>query len=107
VERRERTPVPMLISTDQEQGEVLRIGPPAAVFPGNMALGAVGDVRLAREAALVTANELRAMGINVDNAPVVDVNVNPLNQADGIRSYGDRPAFVSRFAAAQVQGYQT
>jgi beta-N-acetylhexosaminidase len=105
--RAARPRVPMIINTDQEQGEVLRIGPPATVFPGNMALGATGDVGLAREAARVTGLELRAMGINVDNAPVVDVNVNPLNLADGIRSYGDRPDLVSDFAAAQVRGYQT
>jgi len=101
-----RTPVPMLISTDQEQGEVLRIGPPATVFPGNMALGATGDLGLARKVAQITGVELRAIGINVDNAPVVDVNVNPLNQADGVRAYGDRPTVVSQFAAAQVLGYQ-
>jgi len=99
--------VPMLISTDQEQGEVLRIGAPATVFPGNMALGATRDLGLAREAARITGVELRAMGINVDDAPVVDVNVNPLNEADGIRSYGDRAEFVAGFAAAQVKGYQT
>jgi beta-N-acetylhexosaminidase len=103
---REPTRVPMLISTDQEQGEVLRIGPPATVFPGNMALGATGDLGLARKAAQITGIELRALGINVDNAPVVDVNVNPLNQADGVRAYGDRPTVVSQFAAAQVLGYQ-
>jgi beta-N-acetylhexosaminidase len=103
----QRTPVPLLISTDQEQGEVLRIGPPATVFPGNMALAAARDVSLARRAALITGQELRAMGINVDEAPVVDVNVNPLNEADGIRSYGDRPDFVTGYAVAQVGGYQT
>lgn len=101
------TGVPMVISTDQEEGEVLRIGPPATVFPGNMALGATGDAGLARRAALVTGVELRAMGINVDNAPVTDVNVNPRNTADGIRSYGDRIGLVSRFGVAQVKGYQT
>src|SRR5829696_1821431 len=99
--------IPMLISTDQEQGEVLRIGPPATVFPGNMALGATRDERLARQAALITGQELRAMGINADDAPVVDVNVNPSNEADGIRSFGDRAAFVSGFAAEAVAGYQT
>jgi beta-N-acetylhexosaminidase len=87
--------VPMVISTDQEQGEVLRIGPPATVFPGNMALGATRSVSLARRAANITGLELRAMGINIDNAPVLDVNVQPLNQADGIRAYGDRVGFVS------------
>jgi beta-glucosidase-like glycosyl hydrolase len=96
------TPVPLLISTDQEQGEVLRIGPPATVFPGNMALGATRDFNLAQRAAAITGVELRAMGINVDNAPFVDVNSNPLNQADGIRAYGDRTHFVAQFAHAQV-----
>ncbi len=47
------------------------------------------------------------MGINVDDAPVVDVNVNPLNEADGIRSFGDRPPIVSAFASNAVRGYQT
>ncbi|MGD9734636.1 MAG: glycoside hydrolase family 3 protein [Solirubrobacterales bacterium] len=98
--------VPMLISTDQEEGEVLRIGSPATVFPGNMALGATRDVGLARRAARITGEELRAMGVNVDNAPVVDTNINPLNQSDGIRSYGDRPSFVAPFGVAQVEGYQ-
>jgi len=99
--------VPMVISTDQEEGEVLRIGAPATVFPGNMALGATRDTGLARRAALITGQELRAMGINVDNAPVTDVNLSPLNEADGIRSYGYQVGLVSSFGVAQVKGYQT
>ena len=99
-------PVPMLISVDQEEGEVLRIGSPATVFPGNMALGAARSVPLAFTNAAITGQELRAMGINVDNAPVVDVNTNPLNAADGIRAFGDRVNFVSRFTEAAVNGYE-
>ena len=104
--RHQHSRVPMLINTDQEEGEVTRIGAPASVFPGNMALGATRDVKLTRRTARITGEELRAMGINVDNAPVVDTNLNPLNEADGIRSFGDRPPFVSRFAKAAVRGYQ-
>jgi beta-N-acetylhexosaminidase len=99
--------VPMIISTDQEGGEVERIEAPGTVFPGNMPLGATRSSLQARRAGRVAGVELRAMGINVDNAPVVDVNVNPLNQADGIRAYGDRPSLVSALGAAQVAGYQT
>jgi beta-N-acetylhexosaminidase len=98
--------VPMLISTDQEEGEVTRIGAPATVFPGNMALGATRSLGLTRRAARITGEELRAMGINVDNAPVVDTNVNPLNEADGVRSFGGRPGFVAPYGVAAVQGYQ-
>jgi len=97
---------PELVSTDQEEGVVTRIGSPATVFPGNMALGATGSTALASQAAAITGQELRAMGVNVDNAPVVDVNTNPLNTADGPRSFGDTPALVSSFTTAQVDGYQ-
>ena len=100
------TPVPILISIDQEQGEVLRIGSPATVFPGNMALGATRSTKLAYRNAAITGQELRAMGINVDNAPVVDVNTNPKNAADGIRAFGDRVPFVSKFATVAVKGYE-
>jgi beta-N-acetylhexosaminidase len=97
---------PMLISIDQEEGEVLRIGSPAAVFPGNMALGATRSTQLTHRNAAITGRELRAMGINVDNAPVVDVNTNPQNIADGIRAFGDRTGFVSRFGEAAIRGYE-
>jgi beta-N-acetylhexosaminidase len=104
--RQYRARTPMLISTDQEEGEVTRIGAPATVFPGNMALGATREVGLTHTAARITGEELRAMGINVDNAPVVDTDLNPLNEADGIRSFGDRVGFVAKYGAAAVRGYQ-
>ena len=98
--------IPMLISTDQEQGLVVRVTEPATMFPGAMALGAARDPALARSAASVGGYELRAMGINWDFAPVADVNVNPSNPVIGIRSFGSRPGLVSRMTAAQVEGYQ-
>jgi beta-N-acetylhexosaminidase len=98
--------VPLQISTDQEGGIITRIGAPVAVSPGNMAIGATGTVLDAYRTAQVSGTELRAMGINVDDAPVVDVNTNPRNSADGPRSFGDRTLPVSGYAAAAVAGYQ-
>lgn len=98
--------VPLQISADQEGGVVTRIGSPASVSPGNMAIGATFDPADAYRAAAVTGSELRAMGINVDDAPVSDVNTNPHNSADGPRSFGDRTAQVQRFVAAAIAGYQ-
>src|SRR5690606_32339626 len=69
--------IALLISTDQEQGAVTRIGAPATRFPGNMALGASRSQEDAERAAAITGQELRAMGINFDLAPSGDVNVNP------------------------------
>src|ERR687896_669828 len=98
--------IPALISTDQEQGLVVRITEPATQFPGNMALGAARDPRLAKSAAEITGEELRAMGINQNFAPVADVNVNPENPVIGVRSFSSNPDLVSSLTEAQVRGYQ-
>ncbi|GAB2594257.1 glycoside hydrolase family 3 protein [Streptomyces capparidis] len=100
------TPVPLLISVDQEHGSVARIGAPATLFPGSMALGAGGSARDARTAAQVAGTELAAMGVNQNYAPVADVNVNPANPVINIRSFGADPQAVARLVAAQVSGYQ-
>jgi beta-N-acetylhexosaminidase len=98
--------IPLLVSTDQEQGVVVRVGPPATQFPGNMALGAARGEPNAMTAAEITGSELRAIGINENFAPVADVNVNAQNPVIGVRSFGSDPALVSKLTAAQVEGYQ-
>ncbi|MEO6999999.1 MAG: glycoside hydrolase family 3 protein [Terracoccus sp.] len=98
--------VPLQIATDQEQGVVTRIGPPATQFPGSMALGAGGSNADARTAAAITGRELLAMGVNTDFAPVCDVNVNALNPVIGTRSFSSHPDLAARLVAAQVAGYQ-
>ncbi|WP_333766712.1 glycoside hydrolase family 3 protein [Streptomyces sp. IBSBF 2435] len=100
------TPVPLLISTDQEQGAVARIGAPATLFGGGMALGADGSPADARTAARVIGTELAAMGVNQNYSPVSDVNINPGNPVIGVRSFGADPKAVAALAAAQVRGYQ-
>lgn len=98
--------VPLLVAVDQEQGLVNRVGAPATLLPGNMALGAAGSTDAAREAAAITARELLALGINTDFAPVVDVNANPANPVIGVRSFGADPVPVGLLGAAAVEGYQ-
>ena len=98
--------VPLLVSTDQEGGSVTRIGAPLAVSPGNMAIGATGKLTDSFDMSKVTGQQLAALGINVDDAPVVDTNTNPANSADGPRSFGDRALAVAAFGAASVAGYQ-
>ncbi|MCX5378267.1 glycoside hydrolase family 3 protein [Streptomyces sp. NBC_00091] len=98
--------IPLLLSVDQEHGAVARIGRPATLLPGAMALGAAGSTAGARRAARVAGAELAALGIRQDWAPVADVNVNPANPVIGVRSFGADPAAVADLAAAQVRGYQ-
>src|SRR3954471_10163503 len=97
---------PLQIATDQEQGVVTRIGPPATQFPGSMALGAGRSAPDARTAAAITGRELLALGVNTNFAPDCDVNVNPLNPVIGTRSFSSRPELAAQLAAAQVAGYQ-
>lgn len=96
----------LLFAIDQEGGQLLAAGPDATAFPGNMALGAVGDVLLTERVGVAIATELRAMGINVDLAPVADVATRPHNPSMGIRSFGEDPDSVSAHTAAFVRGLQ-
>jgi beta-N-acetylhexosaminidase len=100
-------PVPLFISVDQEGGLVVRVTSGATIFPGNMAVGATGDPLLARSLAEASASELLAMGINMDLAPVVDVNTNPLNPVIGVRAFGSNVDLVSAFASQTVDGLQS
>jgi beta-N-acetylhexosaminidase len=98
--------VPLLISTDQEQGQITRIQEPATQFPGSMALGASRSTDDAARSAAITGQELRAMGLNQNFAPSGDVNVNPANPVIGVRSFSSDPALAAQFTAAQVRGYE-
>ncbi|MGW0184192.1 glycoside hydrolase family 3 protein [Streptomyces sp. NPDC003362] len=98
--------LPLLISTDQEHGIVARIGKPATLFPGAMAIGAGGSRTDARTLGRIAGKELRAMGVRQDYSPVADVNVNPANPVIGVRSFGADPRAVARLVAAEVAGYQ-
>jgi beta-N-acetylhexosaminidase len=98
-------PYPLLNSADFETGVGFRMEG-ATAFPRNMAFGAAGDERLAYEAGRITAVESRAIGLQVNFAPVVDVNNNPRNPVINTRSYGEDPAAVGRLGAAYVRGLQ-
>lgn len=97
--------IPLLVSVDQEHGAVARIGPPATMLGGAMALGAAGSVADARTAARIAGAELAAMGVNHTYSPLCDVNVDPANPVIGIRSFGADPRAAAALAAAQVRGY--
>ncbi|MGW1428849.1 glycoside hydrolase family 3 protein [Streptomyces sp. NPDC002431] len=101
------TPLPLLVSTDQEHGIVCRVGEPATLMPGAMALGAGGSRSDARKAGQIAGAELGAVGINQNYAPDADVNVNPANPVIGVRSFGSDPQSVAGMVAAQVKGYQS
>jgi len=89
-----RLPIPLFIAVDQEGGVVNRLNYGFTEFPGNRALGETRDPNLAWMAALFIGQELQAVGVNINLAPVVDVNINPHNPIIGVRSFGDDPETV-------------
>ena len=76
-------------------------------MPGNMALGAIGDPDAARQAGRLIGEELSAVGLNYDAAPVVDVNSNPRNPVIGLRSFSDDPALAAELGTAMMRGIES
>ncbi|MEO5704758.1 MAG: glycoside hydrolase family 3 protein [Candidatus Limnocylindrales bacterium] len=105
--RRASNDLPLLIATDQEGGQLLALGNGFTPFAGPMAIGATGDADLAERVGRAIGRELRAVGVNVDYAPVLDVASNPENPSLGIRSFGDDPGEVGRLGAAWLRGLQS
>lgn len=97
---------PLLISSDLEAGAGMRFDD-TVNFPWNMAVGATGNPDFARRQGEVTAREARALGVQHVFAPVVDVNNNAANPVINVRSYGEDPTEVARFAAAFTKGAQS
>lgn len=104
---RAASPIQPFIAVDQEGGRVARI-PFVTTMGGNMALAATDDpAGNARDSAAIIAAELAALGINVDLAPVADVNSDPSNPIIGIRSFSDAPATVADCASAFADGLRS
>ncbi|WP_413371939.1 glycoside hydrolase family 3 N-terminal domain-containing protein [Paenibacillus taichungensis] len=103
--QREVGDIPLFLSIDQEGGVVKRI-PGGTNLPGQMALGATGDTALAEAAGRLTGEELKALGLQVNFAPVLDINSNPDNPIIGIRSFGSDADLVMRLGLATIKGLQ-
>lgn len=99
--------IPIFVSVDQEGGKVVRLTKKVTILPSNMALGAIDDTELAREAGRALGKDLAILGFNMNLAPVLDVNSNPDNPVIGIRSFGSDPALVARMGVAYVEGLQS
>ncbi|USD35369.1 beta-hexosaminidase [Vibrio coralliilyticus] len=102
-------PVGLFMTIDQEGGSVVRLPREDATnLPGNMALGSAylnsGDSQLAYDAGKVLATEIGSVGFNVNFAPVVDVQSNPLNPVINVRSYGEDPEAVGILGGQAAQG---
>ena len=98
----------LLVAIDEEGGDVTRLdATTGSELPGSAALGVVDDVVLTRDVAASLGARLRACGIDVNFAPVADIDVDPLNPVVGVRAFGSDPGLVARHVAAFVHGQQS
>jgi beta-N-acetylhexosaminidase len=100
------TELPLWVSVDQEGGRVARLKAPFTVWPPMATLGRSGDPVLAGRFAAALAAELKAVGITLDYAPVLDIHTNPKNPIIGDRALGETAEMVARLGAAVVRGLQ-
>lgn len=94
----------LIVSIDEEGGIVSRIAPFGTQMPSAMALGAALDPAVTRRAYGIIGDELAALGVTLDFAPVADVNSNRQNPVIGVRSFGDDAAAVAERVRAAILG---
>ncbi|MBP5159062.1 MAG: glycoside hydrolase family 3 protein, partial [Lachnospiraceae bacterium] len=98
------TGYPAFISIDQEGGPVTRLPADIPQAPGAMAVASIGDIGLAQDVGLMTGEQLRLLGINLNFAPDADINSNPANPVIGVRSFGEDADTVIKYMVPEFKG---
>ncbi|GAA4804724.1 hypothetical protein GCM10023231_37320 [Olivibacter ginsenosidimutans] len=96
--------VPLLIALDGEWGLGMRMSDSAVSYPYQMTLGAIRDERLIYNMGREVAKDFKRLGLNINFAPVVDINNNPRNPVINYRSFGENKENVTRLGAAYMHG---
>jgi beta-N-acetylhexosaminidase len=97
---------PLVLAIDQEGGQVARLRQGFTELPPMRAVGATGDANLARELGLLIGRELRAVGFDMNYAPVLDIDTNPANPIIAARSFGRTPELVTELGLALAAGLE-
>lgn len=96
--------VPLLVAFDGEWGLGMRLADSTISFPYQMALGAIQNEALIYQMGLEVAHDFRRVGMNINFAPVVDINNNPRNPVINFRSFGENKYNVTRKGLAYMRG---
>ena len=102
-----RFKIPLFVATDQEGGSIRHVKGDTMITPGNMAIGAAGYPTDAWYSAYYISREIRALGINMNFAPTVDLFTNHDSSIIGTRSFGDDPEKAGILGAAFAAGSQS
>jgi beta-N-acetylhexosaminidase len=99
--------LPLFISTDEEGGRVSRMPDEFKDLPSNRSIGKTGSSEFALNIGKLISEELISFGINMDFAPVLDINSNPKNTVIGDRSFGPDANIVTRLGIQEMKGMQS
>jgi beta-N-acetylhexosaminidase len=100
-----KTALPLICVGDAEWGASMRVTD-AVRLPRNLTLGAIQDLSLIEKFGRQVGWECRQLGIDLNLAPVADINTNPLNPIIGTRSFGDDPERVAQLVSIVVRAMQ-
>ncbi|GGA49613.1 MULTISPECIES: beta-N-acetylhexosaminidase [Bacillaceae] len=99
--------LPLILSVDQEGGRVTRLPGGLVNFPPNKQIGQVNNPDFSYKVGTLLGRELKEFGLNLDFAPVLDINSNPNNPVIGDRSFGNNPEIVSKLGIQTMKGIQS
>ncbi|WP_425313275.1 beta-N-acetylhexosaminidase [Paenibacillus mangrovi] len=100
-------PVPLWMSVDEEGGRVSRLPADFVKIPTNKEIGAKNSPELSKGIGAILGRELSGFGLNMDFAPVLDINSNSKNPVIGDRSFGNKADLVSRLGVATMEGIRS
>ncbi|TCM96498.1 beta-N-acetylhexosaminidase [Paenibacillus sp. BK033] len=107
INRNNGAKLPLLLSTDQEGGRVSRLPKPIQAFPASRTVGKTNDPQYANRVGAALGEAVKAIGMNTDFAPVLDVNTNPKNPVIGNRAFGTTAELVSSMGVQEMLGIQS
>nr|WP_245353104.1 beta-N-acetylhexosaminidase [Clostridium punense] len=99
--------IPLFLGVDQEGGRVTRLPGAITNFPPNKQIGEVNNSEFSYKIGRLLGFELKEFGLNLDFAPVLDINSNPNNPVIGDRSFGNNLEIVSKLGIETMKGIQS